>query len=63
MTDSDVDHIRVYRDTEGEFRWAGIAGNGEIVAQGEAHTRREDALRAAFGVLGDTVPVRDEQPS
>lgn len=63
MTETNVDHIRVYRDAEGEFRWAAIAGNGEIVAQGESHTRREDALRAAVGALGEEVPVRDGEPS
>lgn len=39
--------IRVYQDTDHCWRWSLIAGNGEIVAQGEAHTRQQDAARAA----------------
>lgn len=60
---TNVDHIRVYRDQEGAFRWSAVAGNGEIVAEGESHTRREDAIRAALGALGENIPVRDEEPS
>lgn len=63
MTASTVDHIRVYRDVAGEFRWAAIGGNGEIVATGESHPRKQDAIRAAHGVVGDDVPVRDGEPS
>lgn len=39
--------IDVYQDTAGEWRWSLVAGNGEVVAQGESHTRKEDAERAA----------------
>lgn len=55
--DSNVDHVVVYQDDAGEWRWHGIAGNGEIVAEGESHTREADAARAAQGVLGDAVPI------
>lgn len=40
--------IEVYKDTAGEYRWSLVAGNNEIVAQGEGHTREEDATRAAI---------------
>jgi uncharacterized protein YegP (UPF0339 family) len=62
MTDTNVDHVRVYVDSGGEFRWSAVAGNGEIVAEGESHTRRSDAVRAARDVFGAAVPVRDEEP-
>lgn len=39
--------IDVYEDAAGGFRWTLVAGNGEIVAQGESHTQRSDAERAA----------------
>lgn len=29
------------------WRWRLVAGNGEVVAGGEAHTREADAVRAA----------------
>lgn len=57
---TDVAYIRVYQDAEGEFRWSAIARNGEIVAQGESHTRKGDAARAARDVLGWDIPVEDD---
>lgn len=41
-----MDQIEVYRADDG-WRWRRKAGNGEIIASGEAHTRRPDARRAA----------------
>jgi uncharacterized protein YegP (UPF0339 family) len=58
---SNVDHVNVFQDDADEWRWQAVAGNGEIVAQGEAHERKEDASRAARGVLGDDVEVREEE--
>ena len=40
----------VFLATDG-FRWRLKAANGEIVATGEAHTRRRDARRAIRGVF------------
>jgi uncharacterized protein YegP (UPF0339 family) len=57
MPESNVDHVVVYHDAGAGWRWRAVAANGEIVAQGEAHTRPEDAARAARGVLGDDVRV------
>lgn len=39
-------HFEVYRARDG-WRWRLRAANGRIVAIGEAHTRKADALRAA----------------
>lgn len=58
---TDVDHILVYSDDAGEFRWSAVAGNGEIVAQGESHRDRHDAVRAAQGVFGAEIPIRDAE--
>lgn len=37
----------VFQDKAGQWRWHLKAANGRIVCQGEAHTRRRDAVRAA----------------
>jgi uncharacterized protein YegP (UPF0339 family) len=60
MTDTNVDHIVVYRSTDSEFRWRAVAGNGEIVSEGESHPRSEDASRAAKGVFGQDVEIVEE---
>ena len=44
-------HVEFYQEEsnegeEGQWRWRVKAGNGEIVATGEGHTRKEDARRA-----------------
>ena len=35
----------VFKDKSGEWRWRVKAANGEILAQSEAYTRKEDAIR------------------
>lgn len=35
----------IFEDEHGEWRWHVKAANGEIVAEGESYTRREDAVR------------------
>jgi uncharacterized protein YegP (UPF0339 family) len=35
----------VFEDEAGEFRWRLRAANGEIIAQSEGYTRKEDAER------------------
>ena len=42
--------IEVFEDIEGAWRWR-IRSNGRITAQGESHTSRADAIRAAKGVV------------
>lgn len=60
MTESNVDHIVIYRDNGQQWRWRALAGNGEIVSEGEAHTRQSDAARAAIGVFGHEVLIVKE---
>jgi len=38
--------FEVYKARDG-WRWRLVAANGRIVATGEAHTRKADAIRAA----------------
>lgn len=59
---SNVDHVEVYQDTGEQWRWRAVARNSEIVSEGEAHTRPEDAARAAHGVFGDEMTVVLEKP-
>ena len=52
-------HFEVYPSKDG-WRWRLKAGNGRIVATGEAHTRRADAVRAAQnlpGIAGEADPT------
>ena len=56
---SSVDHIRVYEDEAGQWRWSAVAANNEIVAEGEAYTRREDAVRAAVDIFKKPKIVED----
>jgi uncharacterized protein YegP (UPF0339 family) len=39
--------IEVYRREDGQFGWRRRADNGNITAEGEAHTRKWNAKRAA----------------
>ncbi|MEX0917378.1 MAG: DUF1508 domain-containing protein [Candidatus Paceibacterota bacterium] len=38
--------MEIFKDQAGEFRWHLEATNGEIVAQGEGYSRKENALNA-----------------
>ena len=42
--------FKVYKAKDG-WRWHLKAGNGRIIAQGEAHTRKADAERAVATVV------------
>lgn len=44
----------IYKAKDG-WRWSLRAGNGRKVAQGEAHTRRKDAVRACYAVFRASV--------
>lgn len=58
MTESNVYRVEVYRDvTESRWRWRAVARNGEIVSEGQSHTREEDAARAARGVFGEDIVI------
>ena len=43
--------FEVYAAADG-YRWRLKASNGRIVATGEAHTRKADAIRAAAALSG-----------
>lgn len=50
--------IRVYRDNEGQFRWAFKAGNGKTLADsGQGYSRRIDCLRGLEMVTGGKVEL------
>lgn len=55
---SNVKLVEIYRDEGKGFSWRALGGNGEIVAEGESHTREGDAGRAAQGVFGKNVVIR-----
>ena len=60
--ETNVDHVVIYRDVSmSRWRWRAVAANGEIVSQGEAHTREHDAERAAQGVFGEDVKIVREE--
>jgi uncharacterized protein YegP (UPF0339 family) len=40
-----IARYEVFEDDAGQYRWRLRAANGEIVAQSEAYTRREDSER------------------
>lgn len=43
--------VHVYRSPDGQYRWRLRAGNGEIVATGESHPTRFNAVRAAHDLF------------
>jgi len=43
--------IEIFQDKRGEWRWHLRATNGRIVCQGESHTSKRDAIRAAKAVV------------
>lgn len=49
---------QVFRSRDG-WRWRLLAGNGRIIAVGEAHTRRRDAERA-IRTVARAVPLARE---
>ena len=48
----------VFEDDAGEWRWRLIAGNGEVVAQSEGYTRKEDAARGITAAAEASVEAR-----
>lgn len=45
-------HVEFYEDDEGGWRWRLKGANGEIVATGESHRDKTDAMRA-FSTVRD----------
>jgi uncharacterized protein len=37
-------HFQVYKDGQSQYRFRLVAGNGEIIATGEAYKRQKDCL-------------------
>jgi uncharacterized protein YegP (UPF0339 family) len=52
--------ITVFESND-QWYWHLTAGNGEIIAQGEAHTRKEDAERAAANVIRIAKEMPDDE--
>ena len=48
----------VYEDVSGAWRWRLVAANGRILCQGEAHTRKPDAVRACRTVANTAFAAR-----
>jgi len=48
---SNVTVVEVFEGEDGMFYFHGKAGNGEIVAESEAYTRKSDALEAGGRVF------------
>lgn len=53
--------VDVFLDEDDQWRWHAQTLNGRIVAHGEAHTRRQDAVRAARTVFPHITPAIREQ--
>lgn len=45
--------FEMYKDSNGQFRWRLKAGNGEIIASGEAYTSKTNCQNAV-GLVMDT---------
>jgi uncharacterized protein YegP (UPF0339 family) len=55
---ANVEHIEVYRDASGEWRWRWVAANGRRMADsGEGYENRSDCLEAARYIAGTEPPV------
>lgn len=52
--ETNVKNVYVFMSPQdGQWYWRAKAANGEIVAQGESHIYKNDAVRAAQGVFPD----------
>jgi uncharacterized protein YegP (UPF0339 family) len=52
-------HFETYETTDG-FRWRLVAGNGEIVSQGEAYTSQSHADRGIHDACRAAIEAADE---
>ncbi len=53
-------NYEVFKDKTGEWRWRLVANNGEVVAQSEAYTTKESALRGAETAAAVSEMARQE---
>ena len=44
--------VEVYKDSSSKYRWQLKAGNGEVVATGEAYESKDGAVRGTEAVPG-----------
>jgi uncharacterized protein YegP (UPF0339 family) len=49
----------VFQDKKKQWRWHLKAGNGRVIAQGEAHSRKADAERAVQTVRETVIKLPD----
>jgi len=56
-----ITSIKLYKDTDGEWRFTAYARNGEaIVVSSEGYKNRLDAANAIVGVFGLNAPVTED---
>lgn len=56
-----TDHVEVYQDTDGEYRWRRVAANNQIVSvSGEGFVKHGYALESAKSYNQDVADVRDQ---
>lgn len=54
----EVDHVFLYPDTKGEWRFDEIAANGETITESsEGYVDKDDARGAIMGTYGDDVTI------
>lgn len=52
---------RLFRDTQREWRFSIVAGNGEAIAQSEGYQRLSDAEAAALLIVGERAHLENEE--
>lgn len=59
-----ADHVKLFTDAAGEWRWTAVAGNGEPVANGgEGYKNRGDAHDAVAALFPDSEILLAEHPA
>ena len=48
----------IFQDAAGQWRWHLRSANGRVICQGEAHTRKPDAVRACRTVANTAFAAR-----
>lgn len=51
-------HFERYRDSRGDWRWRLVAGNGEIIANGEGYASKFNVTRSIHTFV-DTIRAMD----
>lgn len=59
---TDVEHVKLWKDGAGEYRFVPVGANGEPLDNGsEGYTRAEDARRAARGLFGEDIRIVEDE--